>query len=138
MPMPVELQYALQSLYVPGAVVIGFIIGLTFADIDLAPPLPLRHRSVWTHSPIIPFGLSLLVGVHPLAPWFLFGFLPAYMVHLIMDCFPKRWYGASKINLYPIHGSLNAPASMLVLAGGAGFSLILWVPLMITLVGRWV
>jgi hypothetical protein len=55
MPMPVELQYALQSLYVPGAVVIGFIIGLTFADIDLAPPLPLRHRSVWTHSPIIPF-----------------------------------------------------------------------------------
>ncbi len=128
----------LQNLLIPASVVIGFVIGLTFADIDLAPPLPLRHRSVWTHSPIVPFGLSFFAGVHPLMPWFLLGFLPAYTLHLLADCFPKRWYGAAKINLYPLNGSLNGAASFLVLAGGAVASVWLWLPQVTQLVGRWI
>lgn len=119
----------IELIYRIGAIIAGFVIGLTFADIDLAPPLPLRHRSVWTHSPIVPFGLSLLAGAHPLVMWFMAGFLPAYTLHLIADCFPKRWYGAAKINLYPLSGSLNGPASFLVMAGGAVISAWLWWPL---------
>ncbi len=127
----------IQNLLIPASVIIGFVIGLSFADIDLAPPLPLRHRSVWTHSPIVPFAMSFFAYVHPLMPWFLLGFLPAYTLHLLADCFPKRWYGAAKINLYPLNGSLNGGASFLVLAGGAVASVWLWFPQVTALVGRW-
>jgi hypothetical protein len=102
---------------------VGLTIGATFADIDLAPPLPLRHRSVWTHGPLLPW---LLVGwgldLHPLAWWFVVGFLPALTLHLLYDMFPRRWHGGATIKLFPLPGTLPAFLSFLFLAAGAGYS----------------
>lgn len=82
----------------------GAWVGLTAADIDLAPPLPISHRSAWTHGPVFPFALSLAtitVG-HPLLTWFALGFLPSFALHLAYDMFPRRWVSISKISLMPI------------------------------------
>lgn len=98
----------MQLLINIALVVLGAIIGGTFADIDLAPPLPIRHRSFWTHGLLIPLGLGYLMPYHPLLFWFALGFLPAFALHLLADCFPKRWHGGAKIKLFPIPGSLPA------------------------------
>lgn len=102
-------------------ILLGAIIGATFADIDLAPPLPLRHRSAWTHGPPIPLALWLALPQHHLIHWFAIGFLPAYALHLLGDCFPKRWHGGAKISLYPLGGwRMPAALSMLYLLAGIG------------------
>ena len=100
----------------------GAVIGGTFADIDLAPPLPIKHRSAWTHGPLIPFGILYLVNFYPPAWWFAVGFLPAFAVHLVFDMFPKKWHGGAKIKLFPIPGTLPALFSFLFLAVGVGYS----------------
>ena len=104
------------------AVVFGATLGATFADIDLAPPLPLKHRSVWTHGPFVPLALLWSVGLYPIMWWFTVGFLPAFALHLLADMFPKRWHGGAKIKLYPLPGTLPALLSFLYLAAGVVFS----------------
>jgi hypothetical protein len=99
-------------------VILGAIIGATFADIDLAPPLPIKHRSAWTHGPLIPYLVPYLVGLYPILFYFSVGFLPAYSIHLFLDMFPKSWTGGAHINLFPIPFSLPAPLSFLFLAAG--------------------
>lgn len=99
-------------------VFIGVGIGSKFADIDLAPPLPIRHRSFWTHGLFIPLGLGYLLPMHPLMFWFTVGFLPAFALHLLADMFPKRWRGGAMIKLYPIPITLPAPFSLLWLCMG--------------------
>jgi hypothetical protein len=131
--MMTELDFAISYAILPAGAVMGFIIGYTFADIDLAPPLPMRHRSVWTHSPLFPVLAMLAINLHPLVYWFLLGFLPAYCIHLLRDCFPKCWHGSARVNLYPFQGALNAPASALVMAGGAFYCVWAWWPLAVKL-----
>jgi len=115
--------------------VAGFIVGLTFPDIDLAPPLPLKHRSVWTHSPLIPILLVVLAGVSSWWYWAAVGFLPAYAWHLTLDCFPKSWRGSALVNLYPLNGVLNAPSSALVMMAGAACSIFFWIPVTVHVLG---
>ena len=117
------------------AVTAGFVVGLTFPDIDLAPPLPLKHRSIWTHGPLIPILLVVLAGISHWWYWAAVGFLPAYAWHLTMDCFPKSWRGSALVNLYPINGVLNAPSSVIVMLAGAVASIGLWVPATIYALG---
>lgn len=100
---------------------LGAIIGATFADIDLAPPLPLKHRSAWTHGPLIPYLVPYLVGLYPILFYFCVGFLPAYSLHLLLDMFPKSWHGGAHINLFPIPFSLPAPLSFIFLGVGVFF-----------------
>lgn len=113
-----------MTLFITGfLLIIGAAIGATFADIDLAPPLPIKHRSVWTHGPLIPWLASTwLITIHPWAWWFVIGFLPAFALHLLYDMFPKRWHGGALIKLFPLPGALPALLSFLFLAVGVGYS----------------
>lgn len=96
--------------------VLGWVIGLTFADIDLAPVLPIKHRSAWTHGPVIPWLIVWSFGSYEWMWWFALGFLPAFSLHLLYDMFPKAWHGSAKINLYPIPLTLPALFSFAFLA----------------------
>lgn len=117
-PMP-------SNFFNPALLVIGAIIGLTAADIDLAPPIPLRHRSAWTHGPIIPF--LLLACQQPLLTWFALGFLPAYIFHLLADMIPKKWRGGALISWYPLGGwRMPAVLSLVWLAAGVGVAGLVW------------
>lgn len=121
--MPINILPPVIIPYVAG--VAGVMIGGTFADIDLAPPIPLRHRSAWTHGPLIP--VLLLASHHPLAVWFALGFLPAYILHLLADMIPKKWRGGALVSWYPL-GEWRMPAvlSLLWLALGVGVAGWVW------------
>lgn len=108
----------------------GMIIGATFADVDLAPVLPLRHRSAWTHGALVPALLAALVALYPDWRWFVVGFLPAYAVHLWHDMFPKKWHGSAKISLFPLPWRLPALLSFLFLLSGVVYSLKILVSLL--------
>lgn len=109
--------------------IFGGIIGLTFADIDLAPPLPLKHRSAWTHGPLIPFVMPWLVNAYPTVWPFVVGFLATYAVHLIADMFPGSWRGSALINLHPIPLSLPGPLSFVYLGAGVIYTGWIWLDL---------
>ena len=84
------------------AVIVGLSLGATAPDIDLAPPLPVRHRSAWTHGPLLPVAVMWLAGLGGAWFWFGAGFLPALALHLVKDMFPKKWHGGAKISWYPL------------------------------------
>lgn len=105
--------------------VVGAVVGLTFADIDIAPPIPLKHRSAWTHGPLIPALLLLLAGRYPAAWSFVVAFMATYAIHLLCDMFPRRWRGSALINLYPLPWSLPPLLSFLYLGLGVAGSV--WV-----------
>ena len=96
----------------------GAVLGLSFADIDLAPPLPIKHRSAWTHGLPIPLALVWLANTYPAAWSFAGAFLVTYALHLLCDMFPRRWKGSALINLYPVPGSLPALLSFAYLLAG--------------------
>ena len=97
----------------------GGFIGSSFADIDLAPPLPVRHRSAWTHGVFTPLLLNYMVEPNTLMFWFALSFLPAYAIHLAYDMFPKKWKAGAKISWFPL-GKWRMPAlfSFIWLGGG--------------------
>lgn len=105
-----------------GLFVLGIIIGGTFADIDLAPPLPLKHRSAWTHGPL-PFAVLWLYGLYPAYWVFYVAFLLAYALHLAADMFPHGWGGGALIKLFPLPITLPAPLSFIYLGAGVVYSL---------------
>ena len=104
-------------------VLFGALIGSTFADIDLAPVLPVKHRSAWTHGPLPTALLILLISYLPAAHWFAIGFLPTFSLHLLHDMFPKGWHGAAKINMFPLRLTLPALVSFVFLAVSVFYSM---------------
>ena len=116
-------------LYPAFMALLGAIIGATFADIDLAPTLPLKHRSAWTHGPLVPLAITWLVTIRPDFWWFGVGFLLTFAMHLLADMFPKMWHGSAMINLYPICLTLPPLLSMLYLAVGVAYSVYIWLAL---------
>ncbi len=116
---------------------IGAWIGLKFADIDLAPPLPFRHRSVWTHGPLIVWLVVYLVSLFPIGHWFAVGFLPMHAMHLIADMFPRNWNGGATIKLYPIKKDLAPILSFAWLGFGAYISGMQWLQITGQLWGWW-
>jgi len=111
-------------------IILGGIIGATFADIDLAPVLPLKHRSAWTHGPLVPAMLTLLISHYPAARWLALGFLPPYALHLLRDMFPRRWRGSARINLYPARLTLTAPLSFAWLGVSVLYALQIFISLL--------
>lgn len=101
------------------ALVIGFLVGARLPDVDLAPVGPWRHRSAWTHGPLLPLAALWLAGLHPLAWWFAIGVLPGLGAHLLSDALPKAWSGGALIKFWPVPVSLPAPLSFLYIAASA-------------------
>lgn len=107
----------------------GLVIGSKLPDIDLAPVLFLKHRSAWTHGPLMP-ALVLWLAYH--WPWLTpaaIGILSGLCLHLLADSFPKSWHGSAFVNLAPLPGSLPALWSFALMALTSGLSLLLAVQL---------
>lgn len=116
---------------------VGAAIGIKFADIDLAPPLRLKHRSVWTHGPLAAWLVIYLLTVQPDIYWLAVGFLPANAIHLFADMFPRNWKGGAMIKLHPIKKELAPVLSFAWLGVGAYYSGAQWLLITDHLWGWW-
>ena len=118
---------------------LAFVVGGKFADVDLAPVFPLRHRSAWTHGPLVPALVWWVSTLHPLGWYVAVGFLPAYALHLLADLWPKAWVGSALIKLYPLPLSFNPALSFLWIALGVVAAWwVWWYPLeILTIIQRW-
>ena len=93
----------LVTLVAPVFVLVGLHWGIGLPDIDQRTNL-LLHRSIITHSPLIPFILLVLAlrigfGLYALAMGVSIGFA----VHHAFDLFPKGWTGSALISI-PFYG----------------------------------
>jgi len=93
----------------------GLFLGGTLPDIDLAPPLPVKHRSLWTHGPFLPYLALWLATPYWLPFWS--AFLPALALHLFKDMFPRSWAGGALIKFYPLPGNFGPFLSFIYLGG---------------------
>ena len=93
----------LVTLVTPVFVVVGLHCGIGMPDIDQRTSL-LLHRSIITHSPLIPFIVLILasrigLGLYSLAMGISIGFA----VHHAFDLFPTGWAGYALISI-PFYG----------------------------------
>ena len=102
-----------------GMFILGAFIGSSFADIDLAPPLLVRHRSAWTHGALVPLAIRYMIEPYTPMFWFALGFLPAYAIHLLADMFPKKWKAGAKVSWFPV-GKWRMPALLSFMWLGTG------------------
>jgi len=131
-----NLDTIVSAIPIAVAFALGGALGMTFADIDLAPPLPIRHRSAWTHGAWAAI-LLFLLRERGLVYWFAIGFLPTHAWHLVRDMFPEHWQGAARISLYPLGGRrLGGLLSFLWLLAHAAVTLGVWLWLALSIYGR--
>ena len=106
------------------ALALGVLIGVQLPDIDLwLYFMSGSHRSILTHSPLIPYGLYLAAqGRSSWWRWGTMGLAASFAGHLAFDVFPKAWYGAALVTV-PFLGRLDPTLSLL--------------SLMASLVGSW-
>ena len=90
----------LVTLVTPVFVVLGLHYGIRIPDIDQRTNL-LIHRSIITHSPLIPFILfGLVTSIRfQLYRRFVIGLCVAFAVHHAFDLFPKEWTGYALIRI---------------------------------------
>ena len=89
----------LVTLVAPVFVLVGLHCGIIMPDIDQRTNL-LLHRSIITHSPLIPLillFLALRIGLGLYA--FAMGVSIGFAVHHAFDLFPKGWTGAALISI---------------------------------------
>jgi hypothetical protein len=101
------------------ALAFGVLLGIQLPDADLwLFFLSGQHRSILTHSPLIPYGLYLAAqGRGPWWRWGAVGLATAFAAHLAYDVFPRAWYGAALVKV-PLLGQMNPTLSLLILMGG--------------------
>ncbi len=117
-------------------VTFGAAIGIKFADVDLTARY-LRHRSAWTHGPLITWLVMYLLGHYPNLYWLAVGFLPANAIHLFADMFPRNWKGGAMINFDPLRKTLAPVLSFTWLGFGAYISAAKWLQITDHLWGWW-
>lgn len=112
-------------------IIFGLAVGIKFADIDLAPVLRLRHRSIWTHGPLAVWLCMWCLNTYQATwlYWFAVGFLPAHAIHLLADMFPRNWRGGAMIKIDPIRRELAPILSFAWLAFGAYIAGTQWLAL---------
>lgn len=95
---------------------LGIVAGLKFPDLDLKFYF-LGHRSILTHSFIVP--LLLFLFVRQKEEWglrlFSVGFSLAYVIHLCFDLIPRAWRGFALIYV-PFYGRISPLLSWLWIA----------------------
>jgi hypothetical protein len=98
------------------ALALGVLIGVQLPDIDLwLFFLSGSHRSILTHSPLIPYALFLAArGRGPWWTWGTVGLSASFAGHLAFDVFPKAWYSGALVTV-PFVGRLNPTLSLLCL-----------------------
>jgi hypothetical protein len=98
------------------ALALGVLIGVQLPDIDLwLFFLAGSHRSILTHSPLIPYALFLAAqGRGPWWRWGAVGLSASFAGHLAFDVFPKAWYGTALVTV-PALGRMNPTISLLIL-----------------------
>lgn len=101
---------------------IAALIGLKLPDVDLAPVFFLRHRSAWTHGPFPAMLIAFLDMRFPAFHLAWMAMLIGLTLHLLADCFPKKWQGAALINFAPLKRTLKPLPSFLVLIVSSWFS----------------
>jgi len=119
MNLPIDTKFLIDNGLIIASLVAGLRLGLLIADIDLAPPIPLKHRSAWSHGPLLPL---FLIWLHPggVFGWGVVGLLLGMGLHLAYDLYPKKWGGVANISLYPIPIRLPNGLSALFLAVTVG------------------
>jgi hypothetical protein len=99
------------------ALIIGVGVGLQLPDVDRVFSFFLVHRSILTHSALLPYLAYLLVRRQDRRLYLaVAGIALGVAVHLAFDLFPRRWYGFAQINV-PLIGYLNGTLSVLWIAG---------------------
>ena len=80
---------------------LGAWLGTLFPDIDRFRFLRLRHRSVVTHSFLVPalLGAGSSLSSVKWAGWFVPGFAAGVALHLAFDLFPGKWRGFALIDV---------------------------------------
>lgn len=105
---------------------IGAWLGILFPDIDRFRFLRLRHRSIVTHSFLLPALLwagSALTSTS-WADWLVTGFAAGVALHLAFDLFPGKWRGFALIDV-PKFGRCTRPMSTLLLFTNLFFCVII-------------
>lgn len=98
------------------ALIVGTLIGLQLPDADRVFTLFLVHRSVLTHSFLLPLGLYLIARGRE--HWLMLGSIGASFavaVHLAFDLFPRRWVGFAQLYA-PLFGRVDTSLSVLWIA----------------------
>jgi len=96
--------------------VLATYAGYYLPDVDVAPIVPLRHRSAWTHGPFLPLGVLWLLARYPDFRAPLVCALAAITVHLVADISPRKWRGSALVNLFPLPWTLGPLASLAYIA----------------------
>lgn len=80
---------------------LGAWLGTLFPDIDRFRIFRLRHRSIVTHSFLVPALLWAGNGLSSVewAGWFVTGFAAGVALHLAFDLFPGKWRGFALIDV---------------------------------------
>jgi len=98
------------------ALALGVLIGVQLPDIDLwLFFLAGSHRSILTHSPLIPYALFLAArGRGPWWRWGAVGLSASFAGHLAFDVFPRAWYSGALVTV-PFVGRLDPTLSLICL-----------------------
>lgn len=102
--------------------IVGLAVGYRLPDIDLAPVLFIRHRSVWTHGPLLPWACWWAAGQWPEYSAAAVGLLAGMAIHLAADAFPRSWNGSALINGAPFRFSLSPVVSFVYVVISAGLA----------------
>ena len=94
------MQKEINYFYFLAVLILSFLLGLAFPDVDQMFQSLLGHRSILTHSILLPYLLYIyLEKKEPRVKTILIGLLLGIGLHLSADLHPKSWIGFALIKL---------------------------------------
>ena len=94
------MQKEINYFYFLPVLILSFLLGLAFPDVDQMFQSLLGHRSILTHSILLPYLLYIyLEKKEPRVKTILIGLLLGIGLHLSADLHPKSWIGFALIKL---------------------------------------
>ena len=96
------MQKEINYFYFLAVLILSFLLGLAFPDVDQMFQSLLGHRSILTHSILLPYLLYVYLEKKEPSPrgkTILIGLLLGIGLHLSADLHPKSWIGFALIKL---------------------------------------